>query len=227
MKYIYLFIPLFLFKINPLQGQTQDSIATKTMEKSTIIISDGPEEIKQEPKAPVETQVKVEAPKTEVPAKKEKYIEVSLNTTSLISRIVPFGNAIPLAGPTTLYLKKYNGNRAFRFGIALQASPDADFGNTVLRIGVEKRKVFNKKWAFTRATDFMWASGQFDTPGFGKGTEIQTIGAGFGYGIEYILNKYISISTEATVFLGLGGTDIINAKIIPPVALYINVKLFD
>lgn len=228
MKYTYLFISLFLLKINPLKAQVQDSISTKTIEKSTIIISDGPE-VKEETKTistDASSTTLPEKKEVELPEKKEKYIEVSLNTTSLLSRIVPFGNAIPLAGPTTIYLKKYNGNRAFRFGMLLQASEDAEFKNTILRLGIEKRKILNKHWAFTRASDFMLAFGKFDTPGFGKGSETQTIGAGFGYGIEYLLNKNISFSTEATVFLGLGGENVLNLKVIPPIALYINVKLF-
>lgn len=235
MKYTYLFISLFLLKINPLKAQVQDSISTKTIEKSTIIISDGPE-VKEETKATKEETKTIstdassttlpEKKEVELPEKKEKHIEVSLNTTSLLSRLVPFGNVLPLAGPTTIYLKKYNGNRAFRFGMLLQASEDAELKNTILRLGIEKRKILNKHWAFTRASDFMLAFGKFDTPGFDKGNEIQTIGAGFGYGIEYLLNKNISFSTEATVFLGLGGESVLNLKVIPPIALYINVKLF-
>jgi hypothetical protein len=233
MKYTYLFIACFLLKINLTQAQAQDSIPVKTIEKSTIIISDGPE-VKEEPKVikvekieiPTVETVETQPQKSVLPEKKEQYTEISLNTTSLISRIAPFGNALPLAGPTTLYLKKYKGNRAFRFGILLKVSGDAEFNSAIFRIGVEKRKILNKHWAFTRATDFMWAFGQFDTPGFGRNTEIQTIGVGFGYGVEYIINKNISLSTEATAFVGLGGQNVINFKVIPPIALYINVKLF-
>ncbi len=223
MKYTYLFLSLFVLKINILQGQVQDSVVTKTIEKSTIIITDGPEVKEAAKPAKIE---KVALKEVELPENKDRYTEVSLNTTSLISRLVPFGNALPLAGPTTLYLKRYKGNRAFRFGMLLQTNATTKVWNTVIRIGTEKRKELNKSWAFTRATDFMWAFGQFDTPGFGRNSEVKAVGAGFGYGIEYILNKNISFSTEATVFLGLGGEDVISLKVIPPIALYINVKLF-
>ena len=231
MKNIYLYIFIFLFKINTAQAQNKDSLAVQTPEKSTIIISDGVPE-KEEQKAEKVEIIRIDKIQKETteapPEKKEHYREVSLNMMSLISRLAPFGNGIPLAGPTTLYLKKYNGRRAFRFGLSLQASPDAELSNTILRLGVEKRKPLNEHWAFTRATDFMCAFGNFDTPGFGRDVEISTIGAGFGYGIEYIINKNISLSTEATVFLGLGGgtSSVLNFKIIPPIAIYVNVKLF-
>ena len=242
MKNTYLYLFIFLLKINALQAQKPDSIAVKP-EAPGIIISDTPAEIMETPKEISKDQKveKVQVIRTDAPtviAKKTepqettdekavRYREISLNMMSLVSRIAPFGNGIPLAGPTTLYLKKYNGRRAFRFGLSLQASPDAKLSNTIIRIGVEKRKPLNNHWAFTRATDFMWAFGSFDTPGFGREDGVQAIGVGFGYGIEYIINQNISISTESTVFLGLGsGDSVLNFKIIPPIALYMNVKLF-
>ena len=239
MKNIYLYLFIFLIKISALQAQKPDSVAVKS-ETPGIIISDTPEELEDTPKEITQEQ-KVKVIRTDVPPvvirkaesqsttdeKAVRYREISLNMMSLVSRIAPFGNGIPLAGPTTLYLKKYNGRRAFRFGLSLQASPDAKLSNTIIRIGVEKRKPLNNHWAFTRATDFMWAFGSFDTPGFGREDGVQAIGAGFGYGIEYIVNQNISISTESTVFLGLGsGESVLNFKIIPPIALYMNVKLF-
>lgn len=255
MKNIYLYIFLFLLKINLLQAQTQDSLAIKAEEKSTIIISDGvptqeelkimkeelkvmKEELKviKEDKSEKAEKIKVireQTPRSTTPKEtvspedKVHYKEVSLNMTSLFSRLAPFGDGIPLAGPTTLYLKKYNGRRAFRFGLSLQSSSDAIFANTVIRLGVEKRKPLNTHWAFTRATDFIWAFGSFDTPGFGRNSETRAIGAGLAYGVEYVINKNISLSTEATVFLGLGGSSGLNFKIIPPIALYLNVKLFE
>ena len=240
MKNTYLYLFIFLLKISALQAQKPDSVAVK-QEAPGIIISDTPEEtpkeIIKEQKVEKVQVIRADAPPVVLQKKEEnqaapnektvRYREISLNMMSLVSRIAPFGNGIPLAGPTTLYLKKYNGKRAFRFGLSLQASPDAQLSNTIIRIGVEKRKLLNNHWAFTRATDFMWAFGSFDTPGFGREDGVQAIGAGFGYGIEYIINQNISISTESTVFLGLGsGDSVLNFKIIPPIALYMNVKLY-
>jgi hypothetical protein len=257
-KFLYLIIYLFFIKAINLQAQNDTvKVGGNTIIFSEGK-TDAKKPIEVEYKEPVAKEKKeIEQPKIEITSpkqeasniiflepnakkdstapdvelvlpKKERYREISLNTTTLISRLVPFGNGIPLSGPTTVYFKKYNGTRAFRIGVALQASADANLKNTVLRIGMEKRKVLDKKWTFTRANDFMWAFGSFDTPGFGRNTGTQSIGLGVGYGIEYNLNKNISISTEATLFLGIGGGDtIIDFKIIPPIALYINVKLYE
>ncbi len=238
MKSIFILI-FSCFILGKTIAQTTDTVK---IGNSTIIFQDKKEDKKEgksvefkDDKSDKSVEFKderrlVKTPPKDAP-KKLKYKEVGLNMTSLISRIVPFGNQLPLAGPTTIYLKKYNGSRAFRFGLSLQASPDAVKLNTIFRVGVEKRKPLNEKWSFTRATDFMWAFGSFDTPGFIPGDgDVQAIGLGLGYGIEYNLNKFISISTESTVFLGLGnnGIDgsILNFKIIPPIALFLNVKLY-
>ncbi len=257
-KFLYFILYLLFIKINVLQAQTdtvkignstiifsEDQPNTKKpveVEYQTHI--DVEKKVTEQPKIEVTSEkketpnlifvtpvVKSDSTMLDVELilpKKERYREVSLNTTTLISRLIPFGNGIPLSGPTTVYFKKYNGNKAFRVGVALQASPDANLRNTVLRIGMEKRKVLDKKWSFTRSNDFMWAFGSFNTPGFGRNTGTQSIGLGVGYGIEYNLNKNISISTESTIFLGIGGGDtIIDFKIIPPIALYVNVKLYE
>jgi hypothetical protein len=234
MKSIVSILIVSFFILNNGIAQTD----TVKMGNSTIIFQDKKEEKKEEKAVEFKddnSEKSVEykerrAVKTapQDAPKKIKYKEVGLNMTSLISRMIPFGNAVPLSGPTTIYLKKYNGSRAFRFGLSLQASPDAVKPNTIFRVGVEKRKPLNEKWSFTRATDFMWAFGSFDTPGFFPGDgDVQAIGIGLGYGIEYNFNKFVSLSTESTVFLGLGGGDsVLNFKIIPPIALYLNVKLY-
>ncbi len=161
-----------------------------------------------------------------------RHTSIGMNMATLISRLVPFGNGIPLSGPTTLMMRRYNGNRAFRMGLGLNASVDATNINAILRIGTERKKELNSKFTFTRGVDFVLGAGSFNTPGFrfsnvdgGNGV----IGALLSFGIEYNFNKNISLGTETLVFGGLatGNSDSgVALKIVPPIALFLNVKLY-
>jgi hypothetical protein len=159
-----------------------------------------------------------------------RYTSVGMNMTTLLSRLVPFGNGIPLSGPTTLMMRRYNGNRAFRMGLGLNASADATNINAILRIGTERKKELNSKFTFTRGVDFVLGAGSFNTPGFRfSDSEGGIIGALLSFGIEYNFNKNISLGTETLVFGGLatGNSDSgVALKIVPPVALFLNVKLY-
>jgi hypothetical protein len=165
---------------------------------------------------------------------------VGLNLTTLISRLVPFGNGIPLSGPTSIMLRRYRNNRAFRMGLGLNASNDATHNNATIRIGTERRKELNPSFTFIRGVDFLLAAGSFNTPGFTfVGTNSGAIGAALTFGIEYNIAKNISVGTEALIFGGIsqdvsasgggasGGTGSgFSLKIIPPIAIYLNASLF-
>jgi hypothetical protein len=164
---------------------------------------------------------------------------VGLNLTTLISRLVPFGNGIPLSGPTSIMLRRYRNNRAFRMGLGLNASNDATHNNATIRIGTERRKELNPSFTFVRGVDFLLAAGSFNTPGFTfAGSNSGAIGAALTFGVEYNIAKNISIGTEALIFGGIsqdvsatGGGSSSSAsdfslKIIPPIAIYLNASLF-
>jgi hypothetical protein len=160
------------------------------------------------------------------------YTSVGMNITTLLSRLVPFGDGIPLGGVTTIMMRRYKDNRAFRMGLGLNASGDAQTLNAALRIGSERKRDLNPKYTFTRGVDFMIASGSFNTPGFNFSTSgVATLGVALTFGLEYNVNKYISIGTEALIFSGIGGntssgSSVLNIKILPPAALYIHTKLY-
>jgi hypothetical protein len=157
-----------------------------------------------------------------------RYTVVNMNMTTMISRLVPFGNGIPISGPTSLMLRRYRDNRAFRMGIGLNASNDAESINSFLRLGTERKRELNDKLTFVRGVDFLLGVGTFNTPGFRFSGDGVTIGADLSLGIEYRINKYISFSTETLIFGGVAANDFdsgFTAKIIPPIALYLNVKI--
>jgi hypothetical protein len=168
-----------------------------------------------------------------------RYTSVGLNMLTMISRLAPFGNGIPLSGPTTVMMRRYRDNRAFRMGLGLNASPDAKTPNASLRIGTERKKQLNSSFAFTRGVDFLLATGTFNTPGFvftptpdpfipGATTTPGAIGAALTFGIEYTPNKFISIGTETLIFGGIstGDNNGFGLKIVPPIAIYLNANLY-
>lgn len=160
---------------------------------------------------------------------KSRYTLINMNMTTMISRLVPFGNGIPLAGPTTLMLRRYRENRAFRLGIGLNASSDSENISSLIRIGTERKRDLNEKFTFIRGVDFMFGVGSFNTPGFRFGSnDAVALGADLSFGLEYKLNKYISISTETLLFGGLTSDNFdsgLSVKIIPPIAIYLNAKI--
>lgn len=174
----------------------------------------------------IERSAKTPAPNSSV---KTRYTMVNMNMTTMISRLVPFGNGIPLSGPTTLMLRRYRENRAFRLGVGLNASSDSENVNSIIRIGTERKRELNERFSFIRGVDFMFGTGSFNTPGFRFGSNnAVALGADLSFGLEYKFNKYISISTETLLFGGIASDDFesgLAVKIIPPIAIYLNMKI--
>ena len=158
----------------------------------------------------------------------KRQIIIGMNMTSMLSRLVPFGNGIPLAGPTTLMLRKQQGNKAFRIGIGLNTRNDIDFFNASVRIGMEKKKELNSRFVFIRGTDAILAAGSFNMPGF-RLTEQSAafLGGLLSLGLEYRLEKNISLGTETLLMAGLQGGNraILGFQIVPPIALYLHAAL--
>lgn len=168
-----------------------------------------------------------EIPKT--PISKTRSTVVGMNMMTMVSRLVPFGNGIPISGPTSLMMRRYLGNRAFRLGIGLNASSDSENINAIIRIGSERKRELNEKFTFIRGVDFIFGSGSFNTPGFSFGNSGSiSLGADLTFGLEYKFNKYVSVGTETLLFGGILASDFdsgLAVKIIPPIALYLNLKI--
>jgi hypothetical protein len=164
---------------------------------------------------------------TDNPEKRSHTI-VGMNMTSMVSRLIPYGNGVPLAGPTTLMFRKLQGERAFRFGIGLNARNDADVFNASLRIGTEKQRELNSRFVFIRGLDGILASGSFNIPGFRLNDRASTfLGALLSFGLEYRLEKNITVGTETLIMAGFqsGQNSIFGIQIVPPVAIYLHAAI--
>lgn len=173
------------------------------------------------------TVVVVRKRETENPDNKPHTI-IGMNMTTMLSRLVPFGNGVPLAGPTSLMFRKLQGNKAFRLGIGLNARNEADVFNASLRIGVERQKELNKHFVFTRGFDGILATGSFNIPGFRFNDNTSNfLGALLSLGLEYRLDKRITLGTETLLVAGFQNTSgsIFATQIVPPLALYLHATI--
>lgn len=156
-----------------------------------------------------------------------KYRVVGLNTTPLLTQLVPFNRTNPqLSGPYTMTYRAFTGRNAFRFGLGMSLSEaDADNGNLNLnmRFGWQRKKSFYERWSYGFGLDFFIVTGGFNT--IGSQREFDEDG-GFGLGpvweMEYAINKRVRLSIESALFLGGGFDTGAVFTFIPPVALYLN-----
>lgn len=166
-----------------------------------------------------------------------KYKMIGMNMTPLISQVIPFKTPSTRVGPYNfIYKSYYKQNTAFRMGLGMNLM-DVVNGRTFIhvntRIGVEKQKKLYKNWYVNGGLDAIGFAGGFNIPGdvantgginFGSNPDVG-LGLGMTMGVEYFFNPRISLSTESMLFLGLRSTTALGFDIVPPIGLFLNVKL--
>jgi len=153
-----------------------------------------------------------------------------LNMSPLVTQLIPFNRASPKeAGPFLLRFKSYGkkGKTAFRFSLGVHlvadSNGDLDDPQVNLAMGWEKRKSISRRWSYTKGFDFMLLAGDLNIPGTAKDENFAAFGLGPLWGIEYMIDRRISIGTEAVLLLGVTLEDGIGVfDILPPVGLFLN-----
>jgi len=154
---------------------------------------------------------------------------VGLNMSPLVTQLIPFNRSNPReAGPFLLRFKHYGPRMktAYRFSLGVHLTPgdDFDFEDPQLNfaIGWEKRRSITPRWAYTRGFDFMFLAGDLNIPGSGNSDNL-TVGLGPMFGLEYFIDRRISIGCEAVLVVGLSPTaELIVVNILPPVGIFLN-----
>ena len=152
-----------------------------------------------------------------------KYRVVGMNTTPLLTQLIPFNRSNPQSsGPYTMTYRSFTGRNAFRFGLGMSLSDRADvngFLNLNMRFGWQKKKSFYKRWSYGFGLDFFLVTG-----GFNNSQREFDDDAGFGLGpvweMEYAINKRVRASIESALFLGGGFDTGAVFTFIPPCLLY-------
>jgi hypothetical protein len=167
----------------------------------------------------------------EKPIPKKNSKEIGVNITNFISQFVPFGNNAPNLGPFSYSYKYYGSAAAFRFGLGMNISSlENNFDDFFLniRIGYEKRKHINNKWAFTRGMDLAFFAGDESLNTNNTGDAPVILGIGPMIGIEFYIWPNVYLSTENFIFFGLGSSSNLvglNLIVFPPKNLMLHVKL--
>ncbi len=160
-----------------------------------------------------------------------RHKEIIMNTTPLIAQFVPF-NASTLSNFNLFdfQIRRLKNGRGRRMGLGINL--DANFNapepsSFYFRYGFVKVKQLSPHFHLSRS----WDLNVFAEDINGNGTKGKVGFSGFGVsysaGLEYSINRFLTISTEGTLFLGLIESNFGGAKFkfIPPVGLFLHVKL--
>ncbi len=161
----------------------------------------------------------------------ERYRMISINTTPLLTQLIPFNRTNPLqSGPYNVEFNRFYGNRAFHTSIGVFVVSDGSFdiednANFNFRIGGTRMKEFGERWTFYRGWDFYLSVGNFNLIG-DNSNEKAILGMGPRWGIAYRIKPQFSISIETALVFGVDlNAGVPNFQFIPPVALNMNFVL--
>lgn len=154
---------------------------------------------------------------------------IGLNTSPLLVQFIPFNRSNPrVLGPYFITYRAYNQrNRAFRLALGWDVDAGID-GDEIqnhfnFRMGTERRRPIAERWSYSMAWDLGFSVGDFNLPGEKEG-DGGFLGLGPTWGFEFFLSRSVSLSTELSLWLGLGLDEgIARLQVIPPVALNLNV----
>lgn len=147
--------------------------------------------------------------------------EIGLNVTPLISQLIPFNLGSNEAGLIGLSYRKYYDTKALRINFGANIT-DNEINNGspffYLSVGTEKRYTLGKKWYYTSGWDLLLY------------TENDDDGAVFAmaktYGIDYHFTERFFLSTQAQWLIGLQVESGLVIRMIPPAAIFFNVRLY-
>jgi len=165
-----------------------------------------------------------------------KYSVVGMNMTYLITMLVPFGNSTGEGGPYSYAYKRYGKKSAFRFNLGLNAgvfteTNETDHWGIALSLGYERKRLLYKNFGFYSGLDLGIIAGDWRLPLSSSGDSEDNVSFGGGpvLGFTYDINKHIYLSMETTIFIGISPDlfdgSLITMRIIPPVGIFLNVRL--
>ncbi len=165
-------------------------------------------------------------------ATKSKYF--GFNTNPILAQILPFNRIDPALTNASIMLRIYSRhNTGVRFAYGLSLGDDNDFLNMYLSIDNDKRRSISSKWLFFYGFGggIKAVSNNFNRVPNSPVTSEFLIGPTCHWGIEYRVTNILSVSTEATLRIGLGfgnGQDFISpiAKIDPPINIIAHFNIF-
>ena len=155
--------------------------------------------------------------------------EWGLNLSPLLVQFTPFRRTAARTGPYNISYKdlRRDGTRAFRMGLGLFIDAENEERNHInFRIGRERRREITEKVRFIHGIDFIFFAGHMNIPNESDPVFFDATGIGLGLplGLEYDINKMMSLSTESFLYIGTHSINGVGLQIVPPVALFLNVR---
>ncbi len=156
---------------------------------------------------------------------------VGFNMTGLASELIPFNAINPLTtGPVNIFAKFFVNNLGYRLGFGANLADFSSQNENVhlnIRNGYEIRKKINENWGYSHGCDMLISFGNLNLPGNTSDNSDIMVGIAPFWGVEYRLSKFVSISTETSLLIGLsegfGGASP-RLQFIPPIALFLNLN---
>ncbi len=156
------------------------------------------------------------------------YRELGMNMTPLIAQIAPFNRSAIKSGPYGIVYQKVRASGGlFRFAIGADFDlVEGDLNHFNARLGWGKQLDIGKRFYIQTGIDIMGMGGGFNIPNSDNEQGIGAFGIAPFVGIAYdIVPEKISISTESQLFMGPASDFGFIMQVIPPVGLYVNIKL--
>ena len=153
--------------------------------------------------------------------------EVGLNVTPMLTQLIPFSNGTRKSGPFGFIYRSGRNNKYFNFELGVQIF---DFDNNTqenyfnLAIGLMNKRPFGKNFLFYNSYNFVISAGSFNEPNDPTDNDGASIGLSYGPGIEYHINDFVYVATEAHLFAGIS-EDFFRLHIVPPIGLFLIIKL--
>lgn len=152
--------------------------------------------------------------------------ERGFNMTPFLTQFVPLGKTTINSGPVVFQNQSIKNGRITRFGLGGAVDANGETASINIRFGLGKEIPLNPKWTYYRGTD-LWlfaGSNTFQTnPIFRE--ESAGIGLAPFIGIRYHLTPFLNLATETAVFFGVTDLNPFLLQIIPPLALFLNVRI--
>lgn len=150
---------------------------------------------------------------------KTKFIGADFNP--LLSQFIPF-NSISKNSPLAFVKRTYWNNNGLRMGFGVNTETNESYFS--FEIGYDHRKqLHDSKWYIFKGTELGFNVYNNKTVRASGGGSVWTEGAYFSahLGVEYTIDKYLSISTEGRA--GLYSS--VGLRIIPPINFNFHLKL--
>ena len=162
-----------------------------------------------------------------------RHTEVLMNLTPLVAQFVPFNaSTVSKLNIFDFEFRRLRNGRGTRFSLGANIDGDiADAKNHLyLRYGFIKSYQLSQRLHYFRSWDANLVAE--DTDNFGRPIGklgFSGLAVSYSIGIQYSFSRRIAISTESSLFVGLldgnNNNDGPRVKFIPPVGLFIHVKL--